>query len=425
MPAVNLDVVDWSQQDISLYNAMPYYLVKTMVDRRKTWTTWNKFMGKRKWEPNKGSLMRLVRKVPSPHVRQFAMPKLIEERPQADIMDVREVVVDVKPRRHRFFSQVFNWVPNFRDFMTDHVEAHGKDIMEKMERFEDIFYRSNVYHQAPYCFICKAGGQVVKVDAPWWDGTTNFTEATDGKTANWLKDIVIPQVGDTCTIKALNACVQIAETDLGVVPFSGSGLPSDNAGLSDKFCFVTSTERWNGFVFDPWLKENKNINLDIVTTGFKGSFWGRITTRHEDKPLRFAADATFHAPEVRVDGAGAYNKDDTVPNPNYADPAVSPYEVGYLVGSSGYDVIPVGPPPADFASNNPPDNFAQMKWNGEVRLTKKFLVPEQLNADGTVAKWEMNIFGEELKFISQATYGIVGRERKSIIPIFYQRRRTE
>lgn len=432
VPAVDLSVVDWSQQDVDLYNASPFYLAKMQVDRRKTWTTFNKFCGKIKWEPNKGNLMRLVRKVPSPHIRQFANPRLLESRPLSDMLDMREVTVDVKPRRHRFFSQVLNWVPNFRDFMTNHVDAQGKDIMEKMERFEDVFYRTNMYHQAPYVAICKAGGAIEVISAPYWDGTTNFTEDSDGKTTEWLKGVVIPRIGDTCTAQHLNLLSVYAEENLGVPPFSGSGLPSDNAGLTDKFCFVTSTEKWSQFVFDPWLKENKNINLDIVTAPFRGSFWGRITCKMEDKPLRFQADGTFPAPEVRVAGDDAYNTGDTVPNPIYADPSntttpadCSPYEIGHFIGRQGYDIIPVGPPPADFASDNPPDNFAAMFWNGEVKLTKKFLVPEEVAADGTVSRWEMNTFGEDLKFISQATYGIVGRERKFVIPVFYMRKRGQ
>jgi hypothetical protein len=62
-----------------------------------------------------------------------------------------------------------------------------------------------------------------------------------------------------------------------------------------------------------------------------------------------------------------------------------------------------------------------MEWNGSVRLTKNFLIP-CVDADGNVV-WEANTFGKYLKYISEATFGIVPTQRRNIIPVIYLRRR--
>ena len=62
-----------------------------------------------------------------------------------------------------------------------------------------------------------------------------------------------------------------------------------------------------------------------------------------------------------------------------------------------------------------------MFWNGEVKLTKRFLIPCIDDAGNTV--WEANTYGEFIKFIAQATYGIIGKNRRNIIPFVYKRKR--
>lgn len=421
IPAVDAQICSgWTEQQINLFNKLDFYLAKMQVDRRKTWTTWNKFTGKRRWQPNMGDTMRLVRKAPSPHIRQFAFPRQITGgAPKKDVMDVREVKADAQVYRHRFESPVLNFVPDFRDFMTDHVDAHGKDIMEKIERFEDIYLRGGIFHMAPYAFVAKPNS-VDLISCPWWTGTGNFTEATDGKNAAFIQ-ATIPTVTSHLTLAALNMAMVIMENDLGVPPFKGSGLPKESAGLQDKYCLVHSAETWAQFTFDPYLLANKNCDLDIVNDNFKGDLFGRITGRCEDKPIRYKTTGAYEAPEIRVSGGATWEEGDTAPNPAYTDPETSPIEVSFLVGTQGYESIDVGPPPEKFASGNPPDNFAKMFWNGEVRLTKKFTVP--CYDDQGNLYYDLNTYGEHLKFISQASFGLVATQRRNIVPIFHKRKR--
>lgn len=418
MPAIDADICSgWTQQQIDLFNSLPFYFAKMQVERRKNWTIWNKFCGKRRWEANKGDIMRLVRKEPSPHIRQFAMPKTLVGTPRRDVMDVREVSADVQLYRHRFESPVLNFVPDFRDFMTDHVDAHGNDIMEKIERFEDIYLRSNIYHQAPYMLICK-NNDVELIPATQWDGVGEFDAATEGKTTAWLT-AQLPNVTGNLSLLAVNKALTIMENDLRVPAFKGSNLPKDGEGLQDKYCLIQESESYNQFTFDPYLQANKNCNLDVVHSTFKGDLFGRMTCKLEDLPLRCTAAGVFHEPELRV-GEGL-NEGETVGNDLYNLPANSPYGIGFIAGAQGYEAVEVGPPPSKFASDNPPDNFAALKWNAEVRLTKKFLI-ECIGDDGVV-RYEMNTYGENLKFISQGAFGIAGKQRRNIVPIVWLRKR--
>lgn len=428
MPLATIPAIDaaicsgWTQQNIALYNKLDFYFAKRQVERRKYYTTFNKFTGKVKWTPNMGPTMRTVITEPSPHLRQTAYPAaLTTGTPKKDVIDIRERKVDEVVYRQRFESLVLSWEPDFQDFMS-HVQDNSKDIMDKQERYDDIFIRTRMFDRAPFVYIpnsTNAGGDLIA--APTALGNA-AQDAANSKTAAWLQ-AMIALMGNpgNLTMEALNKLVTVMENDIGAPPFTGSDIPKDDLGMMNKFVLVLSSEAFNQFSLDPFLLNYKNCTLDIINGRFQGSLFGRITCIIERFPYRFKADGTLPAPEIRELDATAENYGETVPNPVYTSLAQTPYEVAFLMGAEGYDSITVGPPPAAFSGNGLPQGFGKMTWNGEIILTKNILVP-CVDDTGAVVQTTNN-YGEKLQFISQATYGVRGYQRRNVVPILFKRKR--
>lgn len=414
VPSIDNNIcTGWTEQQIDLYNKLPFYLVKMQLYYMKTWSVWPKLVGKIKWQPNMGTTMRRVSKEPSPHLRQFAFPNAICDAPLKDVMDVRERTVDASVNWHQFESLIMNYCPDFRDFMTDHVMRTAKDINEKQIRYNDVFIRGNIFHQSPYVFLPnKVNGELVT--APMGNGNT---AGTSGKTTAFLQ-ANLPLIGNpgNLSVNAINLCMNIMETDFRMLPFSGSQMNED-APPDGKYVLVISGEAYNQFIYDPWVLANKNIQLDVVKETFKGDLFGRITCKLEDMPIRIKADGTFPAPEVRELNPDAFNYGESVPNPDYVN---APYEVAFMVsGMKGYSAIEVGAPPKEFAGRGMPEGFGKMFWNGEQEITKNLILPCN-DADGN-RQYDTNKYGRYLQIISAMTFGIVGEQKRSIIPIIFKR----
>jgi hypothetical protein len=430
IPAIDASVCSgWTEQQVDLYNKLPYHLAKMQVDYRSYWATWSKFLGSRKWSRNMGDTLKAVSKEPSPHLRQTANPALLSAAPKKDVIDVRERTATAQVRRQRFESLNLNFVPDFQDFLTDHVEAAGKDILEKQTRFEDLFYRTQIFQQSPKAWINgRAAGELIAAPTAATTETTAAGVTTiagvTGKSTAWIQaQIAALGAAPGLGFEAINRVLTAAENDERIRPFTGSDVAKNDEGLSGKFGLVCSTELFNSFTFDPYLQANKNCNLDVVNGRFKGSLFGRITCIMEDLPFRFTENGTFVAPETRILDPNADNYGESVPNPLYTglDDDSSPYEWAFLVGAEGWERIDVGPPPSAFSGNGMPKGFGKMFWNGEIMITKNLLVP--CPTDDNANAVELNTYGEYLKFISQAVFGVLGKQKRNIIPILFKRKR--
>jgi hypothetical protein len=415
MPAIDQEICQgWTENDINLYQSMPYYLAKVQVDMKKTFPTFSKLTKRRKWKANNGPILRGVRTNPSPITRQFANPRLLTQTPLTDIMNVRETTMEARVKWQDFESPIFNFYPSFNDFM-DHVDDNGKDIMEKQERFNEVFIRGMMFHMSPFVFVAQADGTLILVNAPFYSGSSQLA-AGDGKTAGFLGDN-LPTGG--LTAAGLNMAMTIMENDLRIPFFKGSELPKEDQPLDGKYLLVTNSEVWNQFPFDPAVRAGAPIDMNFINNGYKGSFWGRSTSRLEDLPLRYTAAGVFNEPELRA-ADDEYNEGETLPNPTYAEIDESPYTVSWLSGGIGYESIDVGPPPSQFTGDTFP-NAPRMDWSGKVRLTKNFLV--WCLEDG-VPTPKTNSYGRYLKFESNLTVGILPTQRRNTIPILHLRTRN-
>ena len=68
-----------------------------------------------------------------------------------------------------------------------------------------------------------------------------------------------------------------------------------------------------------------------------------------------------------------------------------------------------------------------MNWNGQIDLTDQFLVPTASTTDvtdGGTEGWDMNVYGDYLKFISQTIHGGIPGDARHCLPIVFRRRRT-
>lgn len=413
----------WTEVERDLYNQLPIYLAKRQVEYTKEWDVWSKLLKPQKWSANMGNTMRGVNKVPAPILRGQALPNAITQLPKKDVIEVRETREDVQLYRHDFESNVFQFLPAFQDFLTDHVDAHIEAISGKIITYKDLFYRTAIFHGAPFVWICSPNdGQTELRSAPYWSSPT----ISLAKTQAYLQSL-ISKVGDTLTLENIKKLGTVMWTDMNVKPYSGDVLPdgSDGKGLKQKYLLLTSTEVWDGFTDysgGSFLLANRKLDLDVVTGPFTGSLWGRWTTMFERYEMRIAADGTIPAPETVEENANAYDKGDTVPNPAYVN---APFAVAFAVGMDAYKAITVGPPPskfADGASGMSMRDFNGMDWNGKVIPTRNLLVPS-LNQNGAEVL-DTNKRGEYLQLVADAVMGLLPNRRRNIIPIIYRRERV-
>jgi hypothetical protein len=229
----------------------------------------------------------------------------------------------------------------------------------------------------------------------------------------------------TLTFSEIFKILNYAEQEVGMVPYEGTGLPGAPSNpLSQKFCLVIGSEDWNNFVDDPWLLQNRPLNMNIVTDVFRGDLWGRVTCKLERYPWRWKLDAnaspTFERPELSEVNSSSEDYGLTKPNPQYSKVANSPIGVAFLVGGDAYDAIQVGPPPSEFTRDLPQGAVQKMNWNGKAYMTKLFNVPCK-DADGNTF-YDANSFGRYLRLQGTVTVGARAQNPRNVLPIIFKRR---
>lgn len=422
VPAINQAIcTGWSTPDVNLYQKLPFYFAETHVDMIEEYSIWSKFCGTIPWKPNMGTTLRGTRMVASPNLRQFAFPNALTATPKMDTIGVRDVSVDEVLYGHQFESQMLNFLPDFQDFFNNHVERTREDIQTKITRFSDIFIRGKVFHRSPWVWLPNSnaglgGGEAIT--APY--NADGNDAGTTGKTTAWIQQ-ALAQLGQpgNLSMDTLSRLLPFMSTSLRAPVFMGSNMPKGSGGLTGKYCLVCSDEAYSRFAFDPYLKANRAIDLNIVTAGFTGDIFGRITCKLEDQPLRIAADGTFPSPETIELNPAQPNFGQTLPNSSYTEIANCPYEVAFLVAAKGYNSIEVGPPPSEFKSGNVPEGFGRLLWNGEIQMTKNILIP--CIDEGGVTTQTTNKYGRYLQLISWLTLGCQAVEPRYIVPIIFKR----
>lgn len=419
MPAIDQNVVtSWNEQEQNMYNSYPFWLAKYEVKHRETYATHSKLFGRRKWERNMGTVMRGVRKEPSPHLRQEATPQELYKVPQKDILDVQEMIIETTLKRQRFESRIIPFYPVFNDFLRDHLTAVSKDIVEKRQRYEDLFCRTCAFHQAAHVMVASGNPEII-TGVPMWDGKDVANLVAQGKNQGW-RQATLPLVGEPGNLSIINAFLadSYLREDVRAVPWSdgGSGMPKDDNAMPGKNVLVCSNEAYNQFRFDPFLLDNRRIDLDVVQHGFKGAIGDNIVCRVEDLPLRMGADGSFPVPQQRITNADAYNKNESVLGTTYQN---APFEWAFMYAADAFEMIDVGAPPSEFTGGTMPKGFADMFWNGEVKFTKLFNIP--YTDENGAAYQEFNTYGEHMKAICQLVLGVLGTQRRNVLPILFKR----
>ena len=468
------------------FKALSYYLAKNEVALYPKWNIYDQLFGSIKWEPNMGSVLTGTTPTPSPVLRTVFMPEVLTAYPKKDQFTVGERTEDASLGMHRFESNRFRFLSNFESFWRDHLSYAQSDIVRQIQNTNNIFIRTLMYYQAPDAYVVNQGlsSQIghasgikktslsqanIRTIENGLDTQGATTEAiakssgdqfrqdcTDGS-AGGSDDGDVP--AGPITLKEIFKAMLVLQEDIQAPTFDRLyNVPKTSEMVKGKYLLICSTEAWAALLWDDSLRTATSsaatsgttatvrtttlapANLNLLQDGFAGDLFGKVTAKFDPFPMRFDHNGTFVVPQKESGGK-------VVPNPAYTaigngdtgfdsdgsenDAGNASYEIAFLVGADAFKAINVGPPPKEFASKNMnAKKFYSMKWNGEVTLTDQFLVPTSnaSGADGTAIDGatgsELNVYGDYLKFISQAVIGGIAGDARYCLPIIYKRRRT-
>ena len=416
-------------QSNTLYQQLPFFLVKNEVKTFMQKNIFDQLYGKIDWVANQGDTMKGVTPQRSPVGRSFFFPNQIATLANKDIYTVTESQETGQVKAHKYESYQFNFLPSFQVFWDTYLQFQDKVIAENIALSNNQFIETNMWFNASNVYLCGTG---LVSGCPTVMGNAAGNVA-GSKTAAWLIALVAGNgsagtgVQQNLRLRDLYRAQMLLQVDLAAPSFDGvKNMEKDNEGVKGKFVLVTSAESWLNFRYDPDVNVLKSINLDILFGDFMGSLFGLMTVKCTQFPIRFNTINT-------VDGAGnvlwaagtpiapeIFNATSNKwePNPYYTSLTSAPYEISWLLGADYAKTIKVGPPPREFATTSMSgQKFYKMQWNGEIRLTDQVIIT---NADGT---FELNTYGEQLKFQSKLTHGYLVGERRNAFPIIQERAR--
>tara|TARA_Y100001972_G_scaffold97274_1_gene120131 strand:+ start:32 stop:1513 length:1482 start_codon:yes stop_codon:yes gene_type:complete len=468
------------------FRSLSYYLAKNEVALYPKWNVYDQLFGSIKWEPNMGSTLNGTTPTPSPIQNITFMPNTLDSYPKKDQFQVGERYEEAQLGMHRFESNRFRFLNNFESFWRDHLSYAQSDIVRQIQCANNIFIRTLMYYQAPDAYLSGKGlsSQVVhatntrkrafsqsdirkitNVTGGGGGADTSTDEITVGGVAqtnqtiaksggkDFRADVSHGGTGTAIvgklTLKELFKAMLVLQEDIQAPTFDRIyNVPKQSEMPKGKYVLICSTEAWSSLLWDDSLRTNGAVgtaanpsenlirtttlapaNMNLLQDGFAGDLFGKITAKFDPYPMRFTKDGSLVTPQSVDSTTGK-----VTPNANYTkidttNTAVASYEIAFLVGADAFKTIQVGPPPKEFASKNmSAKKFYSMKWNGEVHLTDQFLIPDGGGSapltDNLTGGSELNVYGDYLKFISQAVFGGIPGDARYCLPIIFERSRT-
>ena len=441
------------------FNKLDFYLVKNEVALFPKWNVYDTLYGSIKWQPNMGDTLQGLTPTPSPISRSTFAPNVLADAPLKDIYKVGERNESAKLSYHRYESTRFRFLNSFESFWRDQLSYAHKDIVRQIQTSQNQFIRTLMWYQTPDVFIAKAGSgylassvdldgdaakvsltqdQIRTIDAD--DDRTSATTAAIGEGGGQeYRDSLATggsgQAAGVLTLKDLYNAMLVLQEDVQAPTFDRQhGTPKTSEMIKGKYVLVCSTELWASLMWDDDLvgastggRRLAPANMNLINDGFAGDLWGKITVKFDPFPLRFLDNGAWINPQTVTN-----NK--VVPNSVYTKiisgetTAAACNEVAFLCGADAFKAISVGPPPKEFAGKNvSKKKLYGMNWNGQIDLTDQFLVPTasttDVSTDGSEG-WDLNVYGDYLKFISQTIHGGIPGDARHCLPIVYRRRRV-
>jgi len=441
------------------FRKLSFYLARNEVAQFPKWNTYDSLFGSIKWQPNMGDTLNGLTAMPSPVERITFAPNTLDSFPAKDQFKIGERYEIAKLGAHRFESHRFRFLSNFESFWRDQLQYAHKDIVRQIALANNIFTRTLMWYQTPDVYICNKGlssqltlgsniekrvftGDDVRLVDNAADAITTTTSHGGSATVTNSGGEVYrnefahgaTNVAASLTLKDIYKAMLHLQEDVQAPTFDRlQNQPKNSEFIKGKYVLICSTEAWSSLMWDEDLKAGDDgnarlgsANLNLVSDGFAGDLFGKVTAKFDPYPLRFTDDGSLLAPQT-VDGTSGK----VTPNANYtaissgnSDTKAS-CEIAFLVGADAFKTISVGPPPKEFASKNmSAKKFYSMKWNGEVTLTDQFLIPNSGTALTDTGTQDLNVYGDYLKFISQAVFGGIPGDARHCLPIIYRRRRT-